>query len=50
MTFGEWFELNKSELEKLLRTDQEEMLYKAWAAGYAAGLDNMGNLFKGIAK
>jgi hypothetical protein len=42
--------LNKPELEELLRGDQEEMLYRAWAAGYAAGLHNMGNLFKGLTK
>lgn len=50
MTFNEWFELNKPELEKLLRGDPEEMLYKAWAAGYDAGLDSMANIFKGLTK
>jgi hypothetical protein len=38
MTFEEWFEENKDELAQLLRGDQEEALYKAWLAGYEAGL------------
>ena len=42
MTFDEWFEANRDELEKLLRNDQYELIYKAWLAGYEAGLDEMG--------
>ncbi len=42
MTFEEWFEENKDELAQLLRGDQEEALYKAWLAGYEAGMDEMG--------
>ena len=43
MTFDEWFEDNREELESLLRhVDQEELLYTAWLAGYEAGLNEMG--------
>ena len=42
MTFDEWFEDNREELESLLRGDQEDLLYTAWIAGYAAGLNEMG--------
>jgi len=44
MTFDEWFEENKSELEQMLRSDNYEMLYKAWAAGYAAGCESMSKI------
>ena len=43
MTFEEWFEENREELEALLRSDQLELAYKCWLAGYEAGLDTMGN-------
>lgn len=39
--FDRWFEDNREELEKMLRNDDYEMLYKAWSAGYAAGCDSM---------
>jgi hypothetical protein len=42
MTFEEWFEANRGELATLLRNDDVEVLYKAWLAGYQAGLDEMG--------
>jgi len=42
MTFDIWFEENKDELSSLLRNDELEALYKAWFAGYEAGLDEMG--------
>lgn len=42
MNFNEWFEEHKDELAQLLRGDQEEALYKAWLAGYTAGLGEMG--------
>jgi hypothetical protein len=41
MTFDEWFEQNKEELAPLLRGDEEEALYRAWFAGYEAGLAEM---------
>jgi len=40
--FDQWFEDNKSELAELLRSDNVEALYRAWFAGYEAGLDEMG--------
>ena len=52
MTFDEWFEENKEELEDLLRGDVPEMLYKAWLAGYEEGLAEMrkfsANLFSDL--
>ena len=42
MTFEEWFEANREELEVLLRSDQLELAYKCWLAGYEAGLNEMG--------
>jgi hypothetical protein len=42
MTFEEWFEDNRDELEALLRSDQLELAYKCWLAGYEAGLNAMG--------
>ena len=42
MTFEEWFEENRDELEALLRSDQLELACKCWLAGYEAGLDKMG--------
>ena len=44
--FDEWFEEHKDELAQLLRGDQEEALYKAWLAGYTAGLGEMGDFTK----
>lgn len=43
MNFQQWFEENKHELEDLLRGDVEELLFKAWLAGYEAGGDNLAN-------
>jgi hypothetical protein len=42
MTFEEWFEENREDLEALLRSDQLELAYKCWLAGYEAGLNEMG--------
>ena len=42
MNFEEWFETNRDELATLLRNDDVEALYKAWLAGYEAGLAEMG--------
>jgi hypothetical protein len=42
MTFEEWFEENREDLENLLRSDQLELAYKCWLAGYEAGLNEMG--------
>lgn len=42
--FDQWFEANKTELEQMLRNDQYELLYTAWAAGYAAGCDSISKL------
>ena len=39
--FDEWFEANRAELEKMLNSDNYEMLYLAWAGGYSAGCDSM---------
>lgn len=50
MNFDEWFEEHKDELAQLLRGDQEEALYQAWLAGYTAGLDQMGNFVKTLAR
>jgi len=41
MTFDEWFEQNRDELAPLLRSDDVEALYRAWFAGYEAGMDKM---------
>jgi len=46
MTFDEWFEENRDELAALLRGDAEEALFRAWLAGYEAGLDEMGKFTK----
>lgn len=43
MTFQQWFEENKHELEDLLRGDVEDLLFKAWLAGYEAGGDSLAN-------
>jgi hypothetical protein len=43
MTFDEWFEESREELEYLLRSNQEELVYKCWLAGYEAGLAEMGS-------
>lgn len=43
MTFQKWFEENKHELEDLLRGDVEELLFKAWLAGFEAGGDSLAN-------
>jgi hypothetical protein len=52
MTFEEWLEENREALEALLRSDQLELAYKCWLAGYEAGLNEMGhftaNLFNDI--
>lgn len=37
MNFNIWFKENKHELEDLLHGDMEDLLYKAWLAGYQAG-------------
>lgn len=42
--FDDWFEANKSELEEMLRSDNYEMLYRVWVAGYAAGCDSMSSV------
>ena len=42
MTFNEWFEANQDTLTELLRNDQQELLYKAWLAGYEAGMSELG--------
>lgn len=39
--FDTWFESNREELEQLIRSENYELLYKAWSAGYAAGCDSM---------
>jgi len=41
--FEQWFEENYDDLVHLLKTDQEELLFKAWLAGYEAGMDYMGS-------
>ena len=41
MTYKEWLSENRDELDVLLRNDQEEALYRAWFAGYKAGMDKM---------
>jgi hypothetical protein len=41
MKFDEWVEANRDELATLLRNDDVEALYKAWLAGYEAGLAEM---------
>jgi len=38
MTFDEWFVRNREELKRLLGDDAEEALYRAWFAGYEAGM------------
>lgn len=48
MTYDEWFEENKDELATLLGNDAEEAIYKAWFAGYEAGLKTMGDFAKQI--
>lgn len=52
MTFDEWFEENREELEALLRSDQEELLFRAWMAGYDQGAKRIASfaaeLFKDI--
>jgi hypothetical protein len=48
MTFDEWFEANKDQLTELLRGDTEEALYRAWLAGYEAGLAEMGDFAKDL--
>lgn len=48
MNFDEWFNEHKDELAQLLHGDQEEALYKAWLAGYTAGLGEMGDFAKGL--
>jgi hypothetical protein len=50
MNFDEWFEEHKDELAQLLRGDQEEALYRAWLAGYTAGLGEMGDFTKTLIK
>ena len=42
MTFDEWFEANRDELSDLLRGNELEALYRAWFAGYEAGMAEMG--------
>lgn len=42
--FDQWFEDNREELERMLRSDSYELLYQAWAAGYAAGCDSMSKI------
>ena len=37
MNFNLWFEEHKDELAMLLRNDIEDVLYKAWLAGYETG-------------
>ena len=37
MNFNDWLEEHKDKLTELLRNDQEEALFMAWAAGYQAG-------------
>lgn len=39
--FIEWIETNSRELENKINTDDYEMLYKVWNAGYSAGRDSM---------
>ena len=44
MTFDEWFEENRNELEEMIRSNNTEgLVYECWLAGYKAGLDTMGN-------
>jgi hypothetical protein len=43
MSFDEWFEENRERLERMLRSDTEELVYECWLAGYKAGLDEMGS-------
>ena len=42
--FDKWFEENQQELESLLSNDQYELLYRAWAAGYGAGVNSMSDI------
>ena len=46
MTFDEWFGEHKDDLALQLRGDQEDALYRAWFAGYEAGLAEMGKFTK----
>jgi hypothetical protein len=48
MTFDEWVEQNRDELAPLLRGDEIEALYRAWFAGYEAGLATMGEFAKDL--
>lgn len=48
MKFDEWFEQNRDELAPLLRSDAEEALYRAWFAGYKAGMGEMGNFARDL--
>lgn len=40
-TVDEWFDLNLEQLTQMLRNDQHELIYRAWQAGYAAGMKRM---------
>lgn len=44
MSFDEWLEANREELEN--NRDDYEVLYKAWFAGYQAGLEEMSKFAK----
>lgn len=46
MTWSEWFESNRDELAKLLRTDAEEALFKAYLAGIEHGGSFVGEIHK----
>ena len=46
MEFNAWLEENKDKLTDLLRNDQTEALFMAWLAGYSAGGNFIGNIFK----
>ena len=46
MEFNEWLEKHKDELIDLLRNDQTEALFMAWLAGYSAGGNFIGDIFK----
>ena len=46
MEFNAWLQEHKDELIDLLRNDQEEALFMAWLAGYSAGGNFIGNIFK----
>lgn len=47
--FDQWLDEHQSEIEPYLKTnDVAEALYLAWAAGYEAGMDEMGKFSRDL--